>query len=139
MNSIVSITIVSIFCAGGLFAYLREAVRLHRLLSTGKVATAKIVGLDKEDSGSESVVHYLVRYEFMDETGKTLTHEQDLNSSKYFKNLTIGDSIDVLYVEESENSYPLSQVRKDWKLSCYIAISILVFWAAMTAYFVFSK
>lgn len=139
MDAIVNITIMSVFCAGGLFAYVREAMRLDRLMSAGKIASARIVSLEKDDSGSESVVHYLVRYVFVDDAGRTLTHEQDLNSGKYFSNLAIGNTIDVLYGADSGNSYPVRQIQRDWRMSWYIALAILAFWTAMTVFFVLTK
>jgi len=139
MHINLNIVILSLFCAGGLFAYVREGLRLHRLMSAGKVALARIVK-KMEDSGSESIVHYLVTYEFVDEQGNTLIHEQDLNSKKFFRSLAIGDTIEVLYnADRTGNSYPLSQVQSDWRMSCYIAAVILLFWVGMAVYFVLLK
>lgn len=136
MHLNLNIVILSLFCAGGLFAYVREVLRLHRLMSAGKVALAKIMKLKMDDSGSESVVHYLVTYEFVDEQGNTLIHEQDLNSKKFFSNLATGDTIEVLYnADRTGNSYPLSQIQSDRRVSCYIAVVTLLFWAGMAVYF----
>jgi len=133
------VAIVSLFCAGGLFAYVREALRLHRLQSTGKVAPAKILNKEMDDSGSESIVHYLVTYEFVDEQGNTLVHENDLNSRKFFSNLAIGETIKILYGSDlAGNSYPVSQIKSDQRLSCYISGAILIFWAAMVLFFIHS-
>ena len=108
-------------------------------MSAGKVALATIVQM-KEDSGDESVVHYLVTYEFVDERGNTLIHEQDLNSKKFFSSLVIGDTIEVLYnADQTGNSYPVSQIQSDRRVSCYITTAILLFWAGMTVYFVWLK
>ena len=139
MHLNLNVVILSLFCAGGLFAYVREFLRLHRLMSAGKVALATIVQM-KEDSGDESVVHYLVTYEFVDERGNTLIHEQDLNSKKFFSSLVIGDTIEVLYnADQTGNSYPVSQIQSDRRVSCYITTAILLFWAGMTVYFVWLK
>jgi hypothetical protein len=42
--------ILSVFCAGGLFAYGREARRLGRLLASGTVAEAAVLKKEKIDS-----------------------------------------------------------------------------------------
>lgn len=133
----VGVIIVSVFCAGGLFAYLREALRLRRLLSSGRTALATIVDTRADDSGSESIVHYLVTYEFVDEEGRTVVHEQDLNSRAFFDSLRKGDTLDVLYeTGPTGNSYPATQIRSDQKLSWAVAVAILVFWAAMVVFLV---
>lgn len=129
------VLIVSVFCAGGLFAYVREALRLDGLLRNGRIVTAKIVSTKMDDSGSESIRHYLVTYEFVDEEGNAETHEQDLNDEAFFRRLNIGDTIDILTgADQSGNSYPVGVVRSDRRLSWYIAAAILVFWAAMTIF-----
>ena len=134
-----NVAIVSLFCAGGLFAYVREALRLHRLLSRGEVAQATILNKEIDDSGSESIVHYLVTYEFVDEQGNTLVHKHDLNNKKFFSNLTIGEIIEILYgSDRAGNSYPVSQIKSDQRLSCYIAGALLIFWASMVLFFIYS-
>jgi hypothetical protein len=131
------VLIVGVFCAGGVFAYAKEALRLHRLMSGGTIAFARILKLEMDSSGSESVTHYLVTYEFVDEEGKTQLHEQDLNNKAFFNSLAVGEKIEVLYgAGRLGTSYPVKQIRSDWKLSMYITFAILAFWAAMTAYFV---
>jgi hypothetical protein len=131
------VAIVSLFCAGGLFAYVREALRLNRLLSTGKVAQATIVNKEMDDSGSESIVHYLVTYEFVDEQGKKLVHEKDLNNKAFFTALAIGEKIEILYGSgRPGNSYPVGQIKSDFRLSCFISGAIILFWAAMVLYFI---
>jgi len=63
-----------------------------------------------------------------------------LNSKKFFRSLAIGDTIEVLYnADRTGNSYPLSQVQSDWRMSCYIAAVILLFWVGMAVYFVLLK
>jgi hypothetical protein len=71
--------ILSLFCAGGLYAYVREALRLRRLMASGTVALATVLKKEKIDRGSESVVHFIVTYEFVDDQGRTIVHGQDLN------------------------------------------------------------
>ena len=120
-------------------SFAREALRLYRLQSAGKVAPAKILNKEMDDSGSESIVHYLVTYEFVDEQGSTLVHEHDLNSRKFFNNLVIGETIKILYGSDRVgNSYPVSQIKSDQRLSCYIAGAILIFWAVMVLFFIHS-
>lgn len=128
------IVILSLFCAGGLVAYVREILRLQRLKSSGTTAVATIIDVE-EISGSESVVHYLVKYEFMDAEGRSTVHEQDLNSKRFFDTLKRGDTINVLYGPgRNRNSYPVSQINSDIKLSGLIAAAIIIFWAVMATY-----
>lgn len=136
MHLDIDIAILSVFCAGGLFAYVREVVRLRRLISSGSAAVARIVNIEVDNSGSESVTHYLVKYEFMDADGRTRVHESDLNSKRFFDTLKQGDTIDVLYEPAPKgNSYPASQVNSDMKISSLIAAGILIFWATMATFF----
>jgi hypothetical protein len=131
-HSYFSLIILSLFSAGGLYAYGREALRLKRLLSSGNEAEATIRKKEKIDSGSESVVHFLVTYEFIDDQGNTVVHEQDLNSRKFFDSLDVGDKIEILYHRgQAEGSYPLSQIRNDRKIAHYIAVGILLLWGVM--------
>lgn len=124
--------ILSLFCAGGLYAYVREVRRLQRLLSSGTIAQAVVLKKEKIDGGSESVVHYLVTYEFVDDLGKTVVHEQDLNSGKFFNSLSTGDKIEVLYQRGAiGNSYPLSQIRADLKIAQWISVGLVLFWVVM--------
>jgi hypothetical protein len=133
-DSSVGIVILSLFCAGGLYAYAREARRLQRLISSGTVARATVLKKEKIDTGSESVIHCLVTYEFVDDRGKTIVHEQDLNSWTFFRNLSEGDKMEVLYQKGSTgNSYPLSQVRADLKIAKWVSVAILLFWGVVGA------
>jgi len=128
----IGLIILSLFCAGGLYAYGREALRLQRLMSSGTVTQATVRKKEKVDSGSESVVHFLVTYEFVDDQGKTIVHEQDLNSSKFFSHLSVGDKIEILYQKNGTgNSYPLSQIRADRKIAQWIGVGILLLWGVM--------
>jgi hypothetical protein len=128
----ISLIILSLFCAGGLYAYGRKALRLQRLMSSGTVALATVLQKEKIDSGSDSVVHFLVTYEFVDEQGKTVVHERDLNSRKFFNNLSVGDKIEILYQKgPTGNSYPLSQIRADRKIAQWIGVGILLLWGVM--------
>jgi hypothetical protein len=129
------VAILSLFCAGGLFAYVREVLRLRRLIASGRTAVARIINTKADDSGSESVTHYLVKYEFMGADGHPKVHENDLNSKRFFDTLKQGDTIDVLYEPvPNGNSYPASQVKSDMKISSRIAVGILIFWAAMATF-----
>jgi|GEM_PF-1839406 len=136
MNDHIGLIILSVFCAGGLFAYVREALRLGRLISSGTVAKATVVGKEKIDTGSESVTHFLVKYEFPDYRGESTVHEQDLNDGRFFQRVSVGDRIDIIYQRDSAhgNSYPLSQVRADLKIARLICAGLVVFWAVMGAY-----
>ena len=128
----IGLIILSLFCAGGFIAYLRETLRLQRLMSTGTMAQAIILKKEKIDAGSESVTHFLVTYEFVDEQGITIVHEQDLNSRKFFDNLDVGDQIEILYqIDSPGNSYPLHQVQTDREIPQWISIGILLFWGIM--------
>ena len=125
---------LSLFCAGGLYAYVREALRLQRLIVSGMVVQATILKKEKIDSGSESVIHYLITYKFIDNQGETIVHEQDMNSDKYFNNLSTGDKIEILYQKElGGDSYPLSQIRTDRKIAQWFSAGIILFWLGMTA------
>jgi hypothetical protein len=135
MHLALDVAILSLFCAGGLFAYIREALRLHRLLSSGKIAVARILDARMDASG-ESVVHYLVKYEFVDEEGQPVVHEQDLNSRQFFDTLKPGGMIEVLYDGVgADSSYPTGQIRWDRRLSGFIAAAIFAFWVLMGAFF----
>lgn len=135
----VGLIILSLFCAGGLVAYVREILRLRRLTSSGRTAAATIIDVE-EIPGSESVVHYLVKYEFIDADGHSIVHEQDLNSKRFFDTLKRGDTLSVVYEPEPNgNSYPVSQINSDIKLSGLIAVAIIIFWAVMATYFALNQ
>jgi hypothetical protein len=135
MRPDLGIMMLSLFCVGGLVAYVREILRLQRLMSSGTTAAATILDVE-EIPGGESVVHYLVKYEFMDAEGRPTVHEQDLNSKRFFDTLKRGDTINVLYeLGPNGNSYPVSQINSDIKLSGLIAAAIIIFWAVMATYF----
>lgn len=124
---------LSLFCAGGLFAYIREVLRLRRLMAEGKLVQATVLNKEKIEGG-ETVVHYLVTYQFIDDLGETRVHEQDLNSSIYFDSLNVEDEIKILYQEGStKNSYPLSQVRTDLNISYGISLILVLVWMVMGA------
>jgi len=134
------IVILSLFCVGGLFAYVREILRLRRLICSGKTAVATIVDIAEDSSGSESVTHYLVKYEFMDEDGRPKVHEQDLNSKRFFDTLKRGDTLNVLYEPDSNgNSYPVSQISWEIKISGFIASAIISFWVVMATFFALNE
>ena len=95
-----NVIIVSLFCAGGLFAYLREVWRLRRLLARGKVASARIRDKKLDDAGSESVVHYLLTYEFLDGDGNTRIHTRDLKIRNFFSTIDRGyGRIEAMFAE----------------------------------------
>jgi len=128
----IGLIILSLFCAGGLYAYVREAFRLRRLMASGAVVEATVLKKEKIDSGSESVVHFLVTYEFVDDQGRTMVHEQDLNSRNFFNNLSVGDKTEVLkQTGPTGSSYPLNQVRADKKIAQWISAGILLLWGVM--------
>jgi hypothetical protein len=134
------IVILSLFCVGGLFAYVREILRLRRLISSGKTAVATIVDIAEDSSGSESVTHYLVKYEFMDEDWHPTVHEQDLNSKCFFDTLKRGDTLNVLYEPDSNgNRYPVSQLSSEIKISGFIASAIISFWVVMATFFALNE
>jgi hypothetical protein len=128
----IGLIFLSLFCAGGLYAYVREALRLQRLMSSGTVAQAIVLKKEKIESSDRYVIHFLVTYEFVDELGKPVVHEQDLNSGKFLSTLSVGDRIEVLYQGGSTgNSYPLSQIRADRKTAQWICVGILLLWGVM--------
>jgi len=131
-NSDIGLIILSLFCAGGFYAYVREALRLQRLMSSGTLAQATVLKKEKIDSGSESVVHFLVTYEFFDEQGKTVVHKQDLNNWKFFSMLSVGEKVEILYQSgPTGNSYPVNQIRADRKIAQWICVGILLVWGVM--------
>jgi hypothetical protein len=133
-TSTLGLIILSLFCAGGIFAYVREARRLSGLMAAGTLTEARIINKKKIDTGSESVVHYLVSYEFSDKTGNNVVHEEDLNSPIFFNTLTEGDVIPILYIDAPRPaSYPLSQVRRDRAIALGITLALVFFWIAMSA------
>lgn len=72
----------------------------------------------------------------MDAEGRPIVHEQDLNSKRFFDTLKRGDTINVLYEPgPNGNSYPISQINSDIKLSRLIVAAIIIFWAVMATYF----
>ena len=136
MPPALDVIIVSLFCAGGLFAYLREVFRLRRIISCGKPAVARIESTKAEDAGSDTVTHYLVKYEFVDADGNLKVHEEDLNNRRFFDTLKQGDTIDILYEPVADgSSYPVSQVTRDLMISKMIVIGIVIVWVVMTALF----
>lgn len=136
MSLDIDIAILSLFCAGGLFAYVREVLRLRRLILSGASAVATIVDTREDNAGSESVTHYFVKYEFTDSEGQRRIHEQDLNNRRFFNSLMPGDKFEVLYEPVTDgNSYPVSQVNADIRVSGLISGAIILFWVLMAAYF----
>lgn len=135
-GSIVGLIVLSLFCLGGLFAYGREALRLNRLLASGRATNARVTAKKKVETGSESVVNYLVTYTFTDSRGHSILHEEDLNDSTFFDGVNEGDVIPILFVEAPRpTSYPLSQVRRDRTISLGVAAAIAILWIVMSAFF----
>lgn len=108
----ISTIILSLFCAVGLFAYVREVRSLQHLVSSGMLESEKILKNEKIDSGSESVAHYLVTYKYVDAREKTVTNEQDLNS------------------------YPFSHVHAVLKISKMICAAIISFLTILVLIFI---
>lgn len=135
--SYIGLILLSLFCMGGLYAYVQEVRRLKRLVSSGEVKIAKVLNKQKIESGSESVTHYLVRYEYTDGEGKIASDEQDLNNKKYFDSLSTGDTIEILYAEGARGtSYPLTQVHADLKISQLICVLLIFIWVVTGVFFI---
>ncbi len=133
------LAILSVFCGGGVFAYLRELLRLRRLKLDGKSIAAKIVDLKADDAGSESVVHYRVSYEFVDESGNKVVHERDLSSPGVFRGLEVGQTIEILYRPDGAGaSFPVRQIDSEQRIDRLVLIGLLVFWALLGLYFAWS-
>jgi hypothetical protein len=133
-DSIISISILSLFCLGGIIAYYRESTRLHKLIVNGIQTEATIMKKEKIESG-ESVTHYIVTYQFCDEYKRKHVHEQDLNSQRYFDGLNVGDNILVVYqIHGVENSYPFSQIENDLRRSRLITLLIVAFWIIISTF-----
>lgn len=127
----IPLIMLSVFCAGVLFYYGRQTIRLQRLLHSGTTAQATVT--DKERlEGGESVVHYLVTYEFPNFRGEIVTHQEDLNRSEFFDSIEIGDTIDILYERQHpDNSYPLNEIRTDHQVARAVTVGIIVLWVVM--------
>lgn len=128
----IGILILSIFCLGGIVAYGRQALRLRRLIAAGVVTTATVRDKQKDDAGSESVVHYLITYEFSDGAGNAIIHEQDMNSLRFFDGIAVGDEIRILYQPgDSANSYPLDETERDLRIAKWMVAGLVLLWAVM--------
>ena len=131
----IGLAVLSVFCAGGFYAYLPQALRLRRLIAAGVVRRATVTSKQRVEAGSESVVHYLVTYEFTDERGETVVREEDLNDGRFFDTLTVGGSVDILQEPGSSgNSHPLGQVRADRRIATGICVALAVLWCGLGAY-----
>jgi hypothetical protein len=76
----------------------------------------------------------------MDEDGHPKVHEQDLNSKRFFDTLKRGDTLNVLYEPDSNgNSYPVSQISSEIKISGFIASAIISFWVVMATFFALNE
>ena len=68
------------------------------------------------------------------ETARAVTIEwepvEDLNSWRFFRTLSPGDSVAVVYGERT--SHPLGQVREDRRIALWISAGIVVFWLSMS-------
>jgi len=130
------LAILSVFCAGGVCAYLRDLLRLRRLKLEGKDVSARIVDLKVDEAGSESVVHYRVCYEFLDESGKKVVHERDLSSSRAFRGLEVGQTIAILYRPgRAAASFPVDQIDSEQRIDRLVLGGLLLVWALLGAYF----
>lgn len=131
----IGLILLSLFCAGGLYAYLRDALRLQRLISSGTVTQATVLKKEKVTARSESIVLYLVTYEFVDERGQRTVHEHDVNSEPFFRSLSTGERMEIVYEWGSTgNSYPLRRLRTDRNVAGGICAGILVLWGGMGAF-----
>jgi hypothetical protein len=76
----------------------------------------------------------------MDEDGHPKVHEQDLNRKRFFDTLKRGDTLNVLYEPDSNgNSYPVSQISWEIKISGFIASAIISFWVVMATFFALNE
>lgn len=124
----IPLVMITVFCAGVLAYYGRQTLRLQRLLNSGTTTQATVVKKERVEGG-ESVVHYLVTYEFPNFRGQTVTHREDLNRAEFFDSIDVGDTIDILYERQHpDNSYPLSQIRADHQIARAVTVGILVLW-----------
>lgn len=102
------------------------------------MAHATVLKKERIDSGSESVVHFLVTYEFVDDRGNAVVHEQDVNSWRFFGTLSVGDKIEVMYRNgRTGNSYPLGRIHAEKRIAQWIAAGILLFWGVMRTILVY--
>lgn len=132
MDAAPSLIILSLFCAGGLFVYLRESFRLGRRIKEGHITRATVRKKRKIDSGSESMVHYLVTWELLGPEGKSMTHAEDMNSAKFFDGVSEGDEIPILDATHPRpTSYALSQIRCDLLIDRAVCIALVLAWIAM--------
>lgn len=134
----VGLAVLSLFCIGGLLHYAPEARRLRQLLAAGVVREATVTSKERIDSGSESVVHYLVTYEFADEQGGKSVREDDLNDGRFFDGLSVGDRVEILAEPGSTgNACPASRVRADARIATGISIGLVALWLLLGAYLLF--
>jgi len=109
---------------------------LRRLKLEGKDVSARIVDLKVDEAGSESVVHYRVCYEFLDESGKKVVHERDLSSSRAFRGLEVGQTIAILYRPgRAAASFPVDQIDSEQRIDRLVLGGLLLVWALLGAYF----
>lgn len=135
----VGLAMLSLFCAGGLFYYVPEALRLRRLLAAGVTRQATVRKKQRVESGSETVVHYLLTYEFTDERGATVVREDDLNDARFFEGLEVGARVGILLEPGREgNAYPADRVRTDARIAALTSAALLALWAGMGTYLLFA-
>ena len=128
----IGLGILSLFCFGGLYAYVREVRRLNKLLRRGATTMATVLEKERLDSGSETVTHFLVTYRFVDEDGNSVVDKEDLNSRAFFNKLAIGDAVEILYQRgDRSNSYPVSQIGRDLRIAKWICFAIVFFWGSI--------
>ena len=78
------------------------------------------------------MIHYLVTYEFIDDNGKNVVHEQDVNNRKFFNRLSIGDTVEILHQRDSiGDSYPTNQIRADRRIAQLVCLALILIWGIM--------
>lgn len=131
----VGLAFLSVFCAGGLAHYVPEALRLRRLLDAGVVRCATVTAKQQIDSGSETVTHYLLTYEFTDEHGNRVVREDDLNDRHFFAGLSVGSQVEILHEPgPGGNAYPRDRIRADARIATWISAGLVAFWVGLGTY-----
>lgn len=122
--------VLSIFFIRPLYRYAREVLKLQRLMNSGTTAQATVTNKERVE-GSKQVVQYFVTYEFQNYRGEPEIHQRELRN-KFFESVEIGETIDILHERQNpENSYPLSQIRTDYKIAWGYIIGLVMLWAGV--------
>ena len=124
----IPLIILSLFFVQALYRYGREALRLNRLVNSGTTTQATVKNKERVE-GSKKVVRYLVTYEFLNFRGEPEVRELNMDRSKFFDSVEVGDTIDILHERRNpENSYPLSQIKTDRKIAWVYVIGLIAMW-----------